>query len=294
MKSSTLAFAFCLALGSGGSGGCRGPSGDQGQGAPAASGAPVTVSVGPAATAAVPGQPLTLVWRFRIARGWHLYGPARNDSGFPPRIDLQLPQGWSAGDLQWPAPERLVLPGEILDHVYHDDLVLLQDVTAPADSRGDGTRMRIPVRIPVRIRWLACREMCVPGDTTLTLSLPVAGRGDPTAAAQEAVAAQARLPVAPPADALAWTWRPEALELVVPGAARLTFIPDQDCGRLLDAIADADVRADRMTLRFRPQAGGLGPARGLLRVEDSAGKVAVYRLAVPGSVGDRPVSQPGG
>lgn len=279
--------------------GCRGPAGGDGQDAQGRTQLPVRVSVRPAATAAVPGRPLTLVWRFVLGRGWHLYGPARNDSGYPPAVQLLLPEGWVAGDLQWPAPERLVLPGDILDHVYHDELVLLQDVTAPAGSQGEGADGADgaeggEVQIPARIRWLACRDMCVPGDTTLTLTVPVAAEALPTDAAQDVLAARSRLPATPPGGALDWTWRAETLELVVPGATRLTFIADQDCGRLLDAIADADVRADRMSLRFRPEPGGPGPARGWLRKEDSAGRVAVYRVAIPGPEGDRPVNPSGG
>ncbi|MBU1675954.1 hypothetical protein KKA85_09260, partial [bacterium] len=102
---------------------------------------------------------LTVAWRFRIADGWHLYWDGLNDSGAPPSIELDLPDGWSAGTLRWPAPQRLVSPGGILDHVYFGELILLQDLyPAGDDDAGFGAR----------IAWLACREACVVGDTTLT------------------------------------------------------------------------------------------------------------------------------
>ena len=62
--------------------------------------------------AAAPGESVTLIWRFELADDWHLYWTGRNDSGYPPLIELDLPEGWVAGGLQWPAPERYVVRRE--------------------------------------------------------------------------------------------------------------------------------------------------------------------------------------
>jgi DsbC/DsbD-like thiol-disulfide interchange protein len=51
------------------------------------------------------------VWagvRFRLDPGWHVYWRNPGDSGGPPRVRwTRLPPGWSAGEIEWPAPQRM-------------------------------------------------------------------------------------------------------------------------------------------------------------------------------------------
>jgi len=161
---------------------------------------PVVVSVEVVPAAAVPGEAVTLVWRFALADDWHLYWAGRNDSGFPPRVDLGLPAGWVAGGLQWPVPERYVSPGDILDHVYFEELVLVQKLGAPDDATLDGS-----VTIEADIQWLACKDMCVPGKKALTLSIPVRSHEE-TPDPDGATAAVARLPGPLAENALETRW----------------------------------------------------------------------------------------
>jgi DsbC/DsbD-like thiol-disulfide interchange protein len=51
---------------------------------------------------------------FKLEPGWHVYWKNAGDSGEPPRIRWSLPDGISAGDFQFPAPERLPL-GPLMD-----------------------------------------------------------------------------------------------------------------------------------------------------------------------------------
>ena len=64
-------------------------------------------------TAVVPGQPLTGATRLSMDRGWHTYWRNPGDSGLPTTLAWNLPQGLSAGPIEWPAPRALsvtVLP----------------------------------------------------------------------------------------------------------------------------------------------------------------------------------------
>jgi DsbC/DsbD-like thiol-disulfide interchange protein len=234
---------------------------------------PVLVSVEVVPAAAAPGESVTLVWRFALADDWHLYWSGRNDSGFPPRIDLELPEGWLAGGLQWPAPERYLSAGDILDHVYFGELVLIQKIGAPADATPGGN-----IAIKADVQWLACREMCVPGNTTLTLELPVATRVDnpePNSASQAA----ARLPVPLPAQILQTKWDGATFHASSPRAHRLTFMPTEDCGRLVDLLNDG--QGDRLALRFKPKGETAGPVRGLITIEIEGTEPRTYRMDFP-------------
>jgi thiol:disulfide interchange protein DsbD len=255
--------AGVVLAGAGCSGGKSGPSGSH----------PVLVSVEISPTAAVPGESVTLVWRFEMADEWHLYWMGRNDSGYPPRIELDLPDGWVAGGLQWPVPERYIAPGDILDHVYFDELVLLQKIGAPVDALPDEE-----IVIKADVQWLACRDMCVPGRSSLDVTIPVRSL---SAAVPDDPAAEAafRLPRDLPPRTLETAWEGVTFHVHHPRAGSLTFMPTDDCGQLVDLLNDG--QGDRLALRFKPKGGTVGPVRGLITIEETGGRTGSYRIDFP-------------
>ena len=64
-------------------------------------------------TAIVPGQPFQAGLLLEMADGWHTYWEYSGDSGLPTTIDWELPEGFSAGPIQWPVPEAKLEPGDI-------------------------------------------------------------------------------------------------------------------------------------------------------------------------------------
>jgi len=200
-------------------------------------------------------------WRFRIAEGWHLYWDGLNDSGVPPRVELDLPDGWSADPPRWPMPERHVSPGGILDHVYFDDLTLVQTVRWTDDYES---------AFGAKLTWLACRELCVFGDTTL-----VSQDALPTG---ESVVYDERLPLPP--GRFDRTWRGNTLDLTFETADRLEFMPASDCGWLEDIVGDGAVDGRRLSLRFVARDGRYGPARGFLKLVRS-GSATEWLIDIP-------------
>lgn len=237
---------------------------------------PVVVTVEAVPDAVAPGESVTLVYRFVLAADWHLYWAGRNDSGFPPLIDLELPDGWLAGGLQWPAPERHVSPGDILDHVYFGELVLIQKIGAPKDAQA-GRK----VAIKADVQWLACKDMCVPGRTGLSVEIPVKTQvvaTEPNPASKAA----ARLPGPLPDRTLETEWEGATFHIHDPRARRLTFMPTEDCGQLVDLLNDG--QGDRLALRFKPRGGTVGPVRGLLTIENEGGDSFTYTIQFPATV----------
>src|SRR5947209_7002995 len=82
-------------------------------------------------TAVVPGKPFTVGARLRMVPNWHTYWEFPGDAGIPTEIKWKLPDGWKAGQIQWPVPLRLVEPGDIQIYGYHDEVLLLQEITPP-------------------------------------------------------------------------------------------------------------------------------------------------------------------
>src|SRR6202000_1505746 len=114
------------------------------------------------------GSDTTVGLHFTLDKGWHVYWVNAGDSGEPPRIKWNLPEGITAGAMQFPAPRRLPL-GPLIDFGYEDEGVLPRPLTA------DPT-LKVPSTAPLsaHVDWLVCREVCIPGKTDLALPLAIA------------------------------------------------------------------------------------------------------------------------
>jgi thiol:disulfide interchange protein/DsbC/DsbD-like thiol-disulfide interchange protein len=127
----------------------------------------------PEQSALTPGRPLTVALRLAMERGWHTYWQNPGDSGLPTTLAWKLPDGLSAGAIQWPAPRALPV-GPLVNYGYEDEVLLLTDVVVAPDFASG--RM---VSLNARADWLVCKEICIPEGADLSLTLPVASRAEP-------------------------------------------------------------------------------------------------------------------
>src|SRR5947209_2546423 len=54
-----------------------------------------------------PGKPFTVALELKMKDGWHTYWRNPGDSGMATAIRWALPEGFSAGPIQWPYPSRI-------------------------------------------------------------------------------------------------------------------------------------------------------------------------------------------
>jgi DsbC/DsbD-like thiol-disulfide interchange protein len=108
---------------------------------------------------------------FRLDPGWHVYWRNPGDSGEPPLIQWTLPPGFRAGTLAWPLPTRLG-KGSVVDYGYENQVLLIAVIEPP--SPPNSTKVGA-VQIAADVKYLICREICVPAKAHATLSLPVTG-----------------------------------------------------------------------------------------------------------------------
>jgi DsbC/DsbD-like thiol-disulfide interchange protein len=114
-----------------------------------------------------PGRSFMLGVHFSLEPGWHIYWVNSGDSGQPPKIKWQLPEGISVGEIQWPAPRKLG-SATVVDFGYEGDVTLLVPVRV-ASTVAPGQAVTLEADIGV----LICREMCIPGKTVAKLTVPV-------------------------------------------------------------------------------------------------------------------------
>jgi thiol:disulfide interchange protein DsbD len=156
---------------------------------------PVSASLVAEHSALAPGRTTTVALRLVHEAHWHTYWRNPGVAGLPTTIAWELPAGFAAGPIQWPAPE-ITDTGGLLTYGYGSDLLLLVDIAVPATA--------VPataVTLRAKAEWLTCKESCVPGAAKLALTLPVAAEAgaDPLWAARIAAA---RAAVPQPTDRL--------------------------------------------------------------------------------------------
>jgi len=102
-----------------------------------------------------------------MEEGWHTYWKNPGDSGLPTTIEWNLPEGFSAGEIQWPYPQKFETSG-IVSFGYENKIFLLVDMQAPP-ALIPGT----VAKFSASVAWLACKEECVPEHADLTIEIPV-------------------------------------------------------------------------------------------------------------------------
>ncbi len=149
-----------------------------------------------------PGSDLQLGIHFILEPGWHIYWINPGDSGQPPSFKWQLAPGFSAGEIQWPRPERMQSSAELTDYGYHDEALLMVPIHAPQFINNEQLR---GLRFAVEAKWLVCREVCIPEHANLELLLHSGAIKENSATAKLFADAEKLLPIAMPQG-----WKAEA------------------------------------------------------------------------------------
>lgn len=223
--------------------------------------------------AARPGETFQVGLALRMAEGWHTYWRYSGDAGTPTRVRWTVPEGFTAADLQWPLPAKYAEAGDLTAYGYADSVLLLAEIRPPVRISGR------TVRLTARVSWLTCKEVCIPGDTTLVLELPVGtGSRKGTLPAATALAqAAARLPGPLPSTV--------GLEYGVDRTPGETAVELRLTGVAVEALDFYPYAAEEFTFASRPVPGA-GPPRVRLLLRpygeapiDSLAGLVVYRLS---------------
>lgn len=159
---------------------------------PVRSGA-VTAELVAADASIQPGRPFWVALRMDHDEHWHSYW-INPGTGFPTSLAWTLPAGFTAGPIQWTAPHVVKdTAGRVTGNGYEGRNFLFVQITPPAELPAGSS-----VTLAAVAEWLMCQDVCMPGDASLALTLPVAAEPPaPNAAvAEEFSHAFAELPAA--------------------------------------------------------------------------------------------------
>lgn len=114
-----------------------------------------------------PGSSFWVAVRMTMDDHWHTYWRNPGDSGLETTIDWDLPEGFSAGPIHWPYPERIDEP-PLTVFGYHHTIYLLTEISVDAGVKTAGD-----VLIKATVHWLECADVCLPGQADLQYGLKV-------------------------------------------------------------------------------------------------------------------------
>ncbi len=261
----------------------------------------VTVRLISDAASIAPGDTFHVAIYKEIAPDWHTYWRNAGTAGESTEVRWDLPDGLSAGEIIWPAPEVYNLAGVVTNYIYEDELVLAVPFTA-SDALTPGG----DVLVTANLYWQECADICIPvDDVSLTLRLPVAETGasarDPRwAARMDQALADAPADLGFDAgltrdgDVVRLNLADETLgAAIAEGAVRDPYFFPYDA-KIIDynAPQPAVYHARGFSLALTPGAAlrdGLQPISGVVAFEERRGgdwaRRAVVVTAAPGAVG---------
>jgi len=227
------------------------------------------------------GVTTTIGVRFRIADEWHLYWNGHNDSGAAPTLDFSgSDPRLTFGPAAWPVPARHVAEGDIVDHIYEGECVMLVPLTVGAGVEGD-------VTISLRSEILVCREACLPGRVGAKATVSVGAAAEKAAPATPEAAALAKAAEHLPREmkgAMPFEARLEGKTLIVETRAghrlrRLTFMPGPGC-EAASLATDCESRSGAGEVPRLEVALTSEAAKGIVQYEDEAGVVTSWSLSL--------------
>jgi thiol:disulfide interchange protein len=219
---------------------------------------------------------------FRLQPGWHVYWQNAGDAGEPPAIQWTLPNGITAGPLQFPAPSRLPV-GPLMDYGYENQVLFPFKLDAASSAKTGQETLK------AHVTWLVCSSVCIPGKADLELSRPVA-RGPAPPAAEPPLFQQflGKLPQPLPAgDKAVFQPTPTGFRLAITTGQRETqaqFFPSDQT--IVDNPAPQKIvpTAEGLVLLLKKDANISGNPAHLAGVVELAGGRAYQVSADPGTV----------
>lgn len=132
------------------------------------------------------GEPFILAVQLNMQPGWHTYYKDPGESGLATSIDWTLPKGFSAGQIEWEKPTKFVEAG-VTTYGYQNKTTLRTKITPPAQLKDDE-----PYSFTAKVKWLSCKEICLPGKAELSISIKTAAKTQVAATPQKSVVDNSR------------------------------------------------------------------------------------------------------
>ena len=99
-------------------------------------------------TSVQPGQTFWMAVKLKMDEHWHVYWRNVGDTGLETSVEWNLPDGFSAGAINWPYPEKIV-EEDLVVFGYHGEQYLLIPVSVDKNVKTGQT-----VKLSATVSWL--------------------------------------------------------------------------------------------------------------------------------------------
>jgi thiol:disulfide interchange protein DsbD len=137
----------------------------------------------------IPGKPFTATVVLDLQPGFHTYWQYPGDSGLAPKVTWHLPEGWTAGPIEFAIPHQFSEPGDMIVYGYEKQQLLRAVITPSKELPKNQT-----FEIKASLTWLACKELCVPGWVDVKLRVLGPTDGPASISWQQAIVPQGAWP----------------------------------------------------------------------------------------------------
>lgn len=118
------------------------------------------------AKAITPGQSIEVGIELKHDPHWHTYWVNPGDAGLVTKANWQLPEGFEAGDTQFPKPVHFIV-GRDGGYGYEGTVILPVKIDVPSEITQD------QIKLGLSLTYLSCKVECIPGKVNVELTLPV-------------------------------------------------------------------------------------------------------------------------
>lgn len=178
----------------------------------------------------------TLAIVFHHEPGWHTYWRMPGEAGLPTSFSFVTPNGFQAHTPSFPLPERFLTSG-LVTYGYGGETIFPFLLDVPRRT-AFGSRQTVTVNVS----FLACKDVCVPGEASASIRLPVAVRPDPGPNAARIQAAERLIPEVVANEHVTATIEENRLRIDVPAQT----------GKIAESLTFFPLAADAMDIKVEP------------------------------------------
>lgn len=118
------------------------------------------------------GQTFWLGLQIEHQPHWHTYWRNPGDSGLATELQWQLPEGLTAGNLVWPAPQKIPV-GSMANYGYEGRVLLVTPVQVGPKFKTSPDQTDVTVQL--HATWLVCKQECIPQEGDFVVRVPIKG-----------------------------------------------------------------------------------------------------------------------
>jgi DsbC/DsbD-like thiol-disulfide interchange protein len=124
------------------------------------------------------GKTLNLGLHLRHPAGSHSYWKHPGIVGLPTTVEWELPAGFKAGEIEWPAP-AMVMMACYETQGYEGETLLMIPITVPEGLTAKSATLA------AKVSWMCCGKTCMPAmKVPFSITLPVAASAEADPATQ--------------------------------------------------------------------------------------------------------------